>query len=160
MSIQEQKKKAIIEVSNSYFNLLSSLDFNDKVLINGLREGLNKFLSNAIIYILGRRKYLQADYYSVTAYEKIKNSDFTDLIYEHMIPKRKYIQQECESRAINKTLTKQDIITLLNRYWHIAVITKNENTLLSKTTMPNNWDNLDCHARYKLVGLELVENDL
>lgn len=160
MSIQEQKRKAIIEVSHSYFNLLSSIDLDDKLLVYGLREGLNKFLSNAMIYILGRRKYLQADYYSILAYEKVQRNDFTDLVYEHMVPKRIYFQKECEDRARTNNLTEEYIITMLNKYWHIAVITKPEEKKLSRKKMPENWDELDIHARYKSAGLELVENRL
>ena len=38
-------------ITEVYFKLLKSLDWEDEVLITGLREGLNKFLSNSCLFL-------------------------------------------------------------------------------------------------------------
>ena len=38
-----------LELAQSYFKLLTRLDWSDKLLIAGLREGLGRFLSNAVL---------------------------------------------------------------------------------------------------------------
>lgn len=61
----------IEKVANSYVKLLSSIDWNDDVLVIGLTEWLNKFLSNAFLRLLPGNKYFQGNFYSVRAASKI-----------------------------------------------------------------------------------------
>ena len=65
--------KHIEEVSIAYFKLLISIDWDDELMVLGLREGLNKFPSNAYLSLLNKNKYLCGDYYSLSAIKKIKN---------------------------------------------------------------------------------------
>ena len=44
-------------IAKSYCKLLSSLDWEDDILISGIREGLTKFLSNAFLKSNGTNKY-------------------------------------------------------------------------------------------------------
>jgi hypothetical protein len=158
MNHKEQKQQAILEISKSYFILLTTLkELNDSLIMQGLTEGLNKFLSNAYIFKMGRNKHLIADFYSKNALEIIGRKENKGLVFEHMIPKDRF-QKECLKRAENNELTLEYIVNELNRYWHIAIITKEEDALLSKTRkMPDSWDNVEIHARYKLINLELIE---
>ena len=86
--------KHIQIIAGSYYKLLTTIDWDDEVLLLGLKEGLSKFVSNAYIEINKKThkqtKYLQGDYYTEEALDKIKNNDFSGLIYEHMIPKSTY----------------------------------------------------------------------
>ena len=146
----------IFKITEAYYKLLNSLDWNDEILIIGLREGLNKFLSNAHLKLANKHKYLQGDFYSKRAAEKIQSGDFNDLVYEHMIPKTKYIQRPCEEKAKNKDLTIEFIESILNRYWKIAIVTKEEDKKLSRS-LPKDWDQVDIFIRYKLAGIELIK---
>ncbi len=154
----ERKRQALMEIANSYYTLLTKLnEINDNLIMQGLKEGLNKFLSNAFISKMGRNKHFVADYYSKNAHEILSSGLRKDLVFEHMIPKNIF-QKECEERAKNNTLNVEFIIEGLNKYWHIAIVTKEENQQLSQTRkMPENWDKEDIHVRYKNV--ELIEND-
>jgi len=148
------------KIIKSYINLLNALDLKDPIIYKGIREGLNKFLSNA--YLAGPgHKYEKGHYYSQKAYEKVKNRDWSNLIFEHMIPKQKYIQKPCVDMAIKDELDEEKVNRLINDYWQIAIITKEENNLLSSKSMPKGWDEKDIFYRYKKVGLILInKNDL
>jgi hypothetical protein len=55
------------QIAQSYFKLLLSLDWEDDILITGLREGLTKFLSNAFLKSNGVNNYYQGDFYTHSA---------------------------------------------------------------------------------------------
>ncbi len=146
------------KVAASYVKLLSSLDWNDRVLIGGLAEGLNKFLSNAFMKLHSGGKYYQGDFYSVRAISKIKAGDLKGLIYEHMVPKDKYIQKVCEERAVQGLLDLDFVVEILRKYWRIAVISKEENGLLVSRQMPKDWDEVNIFHRYHDKGIGLISN--
>ncbi|MCK9467316.1 MAG: hypothetical protein M0P94_03230 [Candidatus Absconditabacterales bacterium] len=152
------KKENIRIIATSYYKLLYSIDWDDNIMVNGLKEGLNKFLSNAILSLSTESKYLQGDYYSAEAITKINNKDFTNLVYEHMVPKNKYIQKICQDKAKDKTLDIVFIVDLLNKYWKIAVITKDEDKQLISRSMPENWDKENIFLRYQEVKIQLIFN--
>jgi len=86
--------------------------------------------------------------------------DYAGLVFEHLVPKSRYIQEPCERLAKDdkEKLTVEFIEGLLRRYWHLATITKDEDELLSRNAMPDDWDGEDIRARYKRVGIDLIEN--
>lgn len=145
----DELKKAAI----AYKMLLDVIPWDNEILLIGLREGLNKFLSNTMLYLYkesrGKNKYQQGDYYSKKAQEKVDRKDFTDLVFEHMIPKNEYIQKPCEEAARNNSITIEFIEDKLRKYWKIAIITKEEDKLLASKRMPNDWDGKDIFARYQ-----------
>jgi hypothetical protein len=149
----------ISKITIAYYKLLSSIDWSDEVLILGIREGLNKFLSNAHLKLANKHKYLQGNFYSRSAAEKVEAGDFNGLVYEHMVPKAKYIQKPCEEKAKIGDLTIEFIETHLDKYWKIAVITKEEDKRLSRASMPKNWNEKNIFIRYTLAGIELIELD-
>lgn len=153
MEYEDLKKIAI-----AYQKLLVAIDWDDEILVAGMQEGLNKFLSNALIFMNKKNKYKQADYYSKEAIEKLKKNDMRGLVFEHMVPKTRYIQGPCIEEAKQNRLTIDFIVNLLNKYWKIAVITIDQDKMLLRTKMPNNWDQEDIFARYRAVGIELVPN--
>ena len=144
------------KIAKAYYKLLTSIDWDDDVLIAGLREGLNKFLSNAYLKENNEKKQLQGDYYSEEALRKTQNGDFTNLVVEHMVPKARYIQEPCEEMAQEGTLSEEKILELLRKYWKIAIITKEEDALLPSQKMPPNWDHEDIFARYNNAGITLT----
>lgn len=148
------------KIGRAYYKLLLSIDWSDEILLAGLREGLNKFLSNAYLKINGKKKQLQGDYYSEKAYHQVKKGDLANLIYEHMVPKSKYIQKPCEKMAQNGNLSESIIVDLLRKYWRIAIITKYEDKLLPRKTMPTDWDSKNIFIRYNNAGIKLIERNV
>lgn len=147
-------------VAQSYYRLLNSIDWYDEVLLIGLKEGLNKFLSNAFLSLNSTSKYCQGDFYSKQAYKKVQQKDFTNLVYEHMVPKNKYIQKVCEENAKNETLTLEIILELLKKYWKIAIITKDEDKLLLTKSMPKTWNENNIFLRYQEANIQLIMNPM
>lgn len=152
------REKILKKIAKSYFDLLTNLNWDDELLVLGIREGLNKFLSNAFLKSIKGKKYLKCDYFSQKALNQINRNDFTDLIFEHMIPKNSYIQKPCELKAQNGTLELEYIEELLLKYWFIATITKSEDRLLNRNKMPEKWDKKDILYRYSKADIALVKN--
>jgi hypothetical protein len=148
----------IMTIAKSYVNILNLIDWNDEIMIQALKEGLNKFLSNAFLSENERSKYKSADYYSHMAYEKVKLGIESGLVYEHMVPKQKYIQSVCVESAKGKNLTLDFVVDLLRRYWKIAVVTKEENVRLRKYSMPDFWDGKNIFARYQDADIKLIQS--
>lgn len=146
-------------LSKAYFKLLMAIDWSDAVILGGIREGLNKFISNAFLaHHKGKNKYHKSHFVSLSALEKLKNKDHKDLIFEHIVPKKKYIQDPCENMAKAGTLTVDFIEERLNLYWKLATITKDEDQRLNMFSMPPDWDGKNVFARYASAGIELVKN--
>lgn len=146
-------------LARAYYKLLTAIDWQDELLLAGLREGLNKFLSNAYLYYFrGVSKYHKTHFVSSRALEQLQQKDYRDLVFEHLVPKRNHLQRLCEDRAAAGSLTIDYIETLLKRYWRLATITKEEDSSLRKYNMPDDWDGKAVFGRYKAVGIELVEN--
>lgn len=146
------------KVATSYVKLLNSIDWSDRVLVSGISEGLNKFLSNAVLKLRSGQKYHQGDFYSMRAVAKIRSEDFSGLVFEHMIPKDKYIQKVCEEKAAAGLLDLDFTVKLLQKYWHIAVITKEEDALLISRHMPDGWDGVNVFQRYYNKGINLISS--
>ena len=127
--------------------------------MSGIREGLTKFLSNAFLKSNGTNKYYQGDYYTYSALDRMEKGITSGLVYEHMVPKSQYIQKPCEERAKKKSLSEDYVLGLLNRYWKIAIVTKEEDAELTRTKMPDDWDAEDIRLRYTYADIELVPRE-
>lgn len=149
------------KLAHSYCKLLNSIDWSDEIIVNGLKEGINKFLSNASIYLNKGSKYEQGDFYSPAALSKINNKH-NDIIYEHMILKNKYIQQPCIKRCQSSKsgMNFEFAYRLISKYWKIAIITKEEDAKLRqcglRNAMPENWDGNNIFSRYEAAGIQLI----
>ena len=148
----------ILSIAAAYHKLLTRIDWSDPIFISGIREGKNKFLSNAWLSHTRSNKYHKTNWISVDALSKIKSNDYSLLVFEHLVPKQKYIQDPCERLAMENQLTLPFVVELLSRYWHMATITKQEDDRLLRRSAPVNWDCQDIHARYKLADIELIPN--
>ncbi|MBQ7166900.1 MAG: hypothetical protein IJR93_08165 [Treponema sp.] len=99
----------------------------------------------------------------------MQDRDKTGLVFEHIVPKTKYIQEPCVQAAVNgqfaggETFSEEAVLQLLNRYWQIALITKEEydamTDLVLRNKMPGGWDGTDVFARYKAAGIALEAAD-
>ena len=159
MSVEKQRISGIEELATAYFKLLSSIDWEDEILIAGLREGLNKFLSNAhLAAFRGRNKYHKTHYVTRAALKQLEDANTNGLIWEHLVPKSVYIQNPCEERAREGSLTVEFVRERLRKHWHLATITVAEDRMLNRLRMPENWDGMDVQARYRAAGLNLVPN--
>jgi len=146
------------EITQAYIQLLKAIDLNNPLIFKGIREGLNKFLSNAYLSGPGH-KYEKGHFYSNAAYEKVKKRDWANLIFEHMVPKHKYLQKPCVAMAKKGQLNENDVVKLVNKYWKIAIITVEEDKLLKGKTMPKGWDGEDIFLRYTAAGIDLTAKD-
>ena len=142
-------QKEIQVIAAAYFKLLKCIDWADPVFVSGIREGKNKFLSNAWLSRAKANKYHKTNWISQDALAQIESGDYTDLVFEHLVPKQKYIQDPCERLAMEGRLTLDYVIDLLSKYWHMATITKEEDSKLSRRSLPDDWDGSDIHVRYK-----------
>lgn len=48
---------------------------------------------------------------------------------------------------------------ILEKYWKIAIITKDEDKLLTGRSMPKDWDGNNIFARYDIAGIQLITKD-
>ena len=135
---------------------------SNKYIESGLKEGLNKFLSNVWISCNGKER---TDYISKDA-EMIRKKEGQEshpkgLVYEHMVPKNEYIQKVCLSAAKEgKCLSIVQIRRLLQKYWVTATITEREHEKLRECgfarKMPEPWDETDVFARYAAAKISLI----
>ncbi|MGL4694658.1 hypothetical protein [Enterococcus larvae] len=107
------------------------------------------------------------DYFSKAALELMelygvehKIGDKTAYAYEHMIPKAKYIMNPLKEKAKQGILELEDVRALLDKYYYVACITKEEDGKLNRNSMPEDWDGECIEARYKAKDIELVANKL
>ena len=161
------RSKIIKELSVVYFKFLKSIDWEDDLYLKGIREGRNKFLSNAYLNLC-KGKHSIVNYYSKEAIAVMEQYPGKlpkgKLIFEHMVPKEKYIQAPSEN-IIRSSLTEEqklkEISVLIDKYWQLASITIAEDKRIQyKKTMPENWNQDDIFARYKASGIEVVPNPL
>ena len=158
------RQKIITELSNTYLDFLTSIKWENELLLKGLREGKNKFLSNTYLHLCDG-KYSIVNFHSAEALLILNQnkgiSKSGQLVFEHMIPKDKYIQKPCEEMAKAGELTFGKIHDLLEKYWFISAITKNEEkTLKTSKVMPDNWEKDGYLARYKNTKIELIQNPI
>ena len=147
------------KLATAYHKLLVSIDWEDELLVAGISEGISKFLSNAYLSLYkGNKKYFTSHYFSENAIKKVENNDFSELVFEHVVPKDKFIQKICKEKAENGILTIDFIENLLEKYWIIATITKEEDKTLISRNMPKDWDGIDLFSRYNLAKVNLIKN--
>ena len=81
-----------------------------------------------------------------------------ELVYDHSIPFR-ILQDEL---LLLQQVDAASVEKLLKRYCVAVLITPTEDARLTKAglnhKMPDDWDGKDAFARYKAVGIKLIEN--
>lgn len=159
MVVVKSETSHVKRLADAYYKLLSLVDWQDNLLVAGLKEGLNKFLSNAFISLYpGIHKYHRTHFVSHAALTRLCAGEYHGLIYEHLVPKSRYIQQPCQELAKAGKLMVQDVEALLGRYWRLATVTELEDQSLQRTNTPDTWDGTNVLARYEAVGIELIPN--
>lgn len=157
--MEHYRERANKRLARAYYKLLTSIDWSDQVLVSGLREGLNKFLSNAHIAAFpGKNKYYKTHYVSPPALDQLRDRNIKGLVWEHLVPKTQYIQSSCENLAREGRLTIEFIEERLQKYWFLATITASEDAMLPRFDMPPGWDQVDVQARYNHAGIVLQPN--
>ena len=149
----------LARMADAYVAFLSCLPWDRPLVLRGAKEGLNKFLSNAYLCSFrARRKHELTQLISITARARLNAGDRTGLVFEHVVPKRRIIQEPCERLAREGKLTTQFVLGLLRRYWVLATVTTAEDRQLARMAMPTGWDGVDVLARYAAAGIDLVTN--
>lgn len=89
-----------------YHKLLTRIDWDDRLFMAGIRERLNKFLTSVFLATLkGCHKHHRTHFVSPMALKQLQDGVYSNLIYEHLVPKQGMIQRCCEERAKAGTLT-------------------------------------------------------
>jgi hypothetical protein len=155
-------------LAENYFYFLQSLLYENNLYMEGMREARGKFLANLHITLIKsylpkqyNDRFYSTDFVTPKALELLQNKSWTsnELRYEHIIPKRRYIKDQCEDWAIDGQLSKDKIYQLLIKYFWTATIHKDEDILLSRTKMPDNWDKKNIFARYDDVEIKLFPHN-
>lgn len=94
------REQLISRLAKAYFNVLQAIDVNNNDISCGIKEGLNKFLSNLAIHMQGKYKITSANYISNNALSQIQHGNISNLVYEHMVPKQRYIQMPCITQTM------------------------------------------------------------
>ncbi|MGE6756023.1 hypothetical protein ACQKFO_21715 [Rossellomorea sp. NPDC071047] len=162
------REKVMNLLAENYYYFLHTLPYDNKLYMEGMREARGKFLANLHISLLKnhlpykhKERFYSTDYVSLKALELLQNKNWNsnELRYEHMIPKKRYIQDQCEEWARGGLISKDKIYNLLIKYFWTATIHKDEDALLSRTKMPDNWDKSNIFSRYEDVGIELLSHN-
>ena len=117
-----------------------------------------------------RRQYLVVDYFSEKALDLIDieiEFNTSNFSFEHMVPKGKYIfnriKEEAKKNISDDELQKL-IYKLIDKYYYVALITKDEHKKLSnkgyKQKMPEDWDGQSFKARYQKAGINIKRNPI
>jgi len=160
----------MIEIlADKYVMFLNSLHYDDEFFMVGIREGKNKFFANLHIHLAIKnvrqinknidKKHYSTDFVTPDALEVLKGNSNAKLTYEHLVPKKKYIQDPCEKKAKEGKLTFDFAKGILNRYLWTATVTKMEDERLLRSTMPDGWDEANIQSRYEYAGIELLSHD-
>jgi len=124
-----------------------------------LAEGLRKIHDNATSS-RGKGKYLGHSLWSKNALALLGEakgnvrSISSELAHEHVVPVAVVIDKLL---ALGKSPDASACEALIRKWSIVAIVTRAENRLLSsaglKNAMPDLWDDDDCWARYRAVGL-------
>lgn len=117
-----------------------------------------------------RRQYLVVDYFSEKALALIDSEtefNTSNFSFEHMVPKGKYIfnriKEEAKKNISDDELQKL-IYELVDKYYYVALITRDENKKLSnkgyREKMPEDWDEQSFDARYQKAGITIKRNPI
>jgi hypothetical protein len=156
---EDEDVDVLRSLAEAYVAFLDSFPWDKALVVAGAKEGLNKFLSNAYLHSFPkRRKYELTQLISPAARDRLRAGKPGGLVFEHLVPKRRFIQQPCEERAQQGQLDIAFVLALLDQYWVLATVTKDEDRRLSRSSMPQSWDGLDVLARYARAGVSLVAN--
>lgn len=116
------------------------------------------------------RQYLVVDYFSEKALDLIDSEtefNTSNFSFEHMVPKGKYIFNRIKEEAKNNNSDdelQKLIYKLIDKYYYVALITRDENKKLSKKgyreKMPKDWNKKSVIARYKKSEIKIKRNPI
>lgn len=167
--MESTRERIMRTLADKYYYFLTVLPFEDELYMQGMVEPRRKFLANLHITLIRQSlppacsdwRY-STDHVSEMALHLLQRGTWNkdELIYEHMVPKTRYIKEPCEAAARRGVLTPDYVYDLLVRYLWTATIHASENERLAqRTKMPPNWDEIDVFARYKAKGIILIPHN-
>lgn len=107
---------------------------------------------------LYKGKHSMSDFISLEALKAIESGNIIgNLKFEHMVPKNYYIKQLSE-KTLDGTVSPEFVRELLNKYYYVCTVTKEEDALLDATKMGSDWDRENPFQRYERAGIEYIEN--
>lgn len=157
------RREHISHLAVAYTKFLNALDWQDRLLVGGLREARTKALSGIYMELMRPApKYHQTHYITEGALALLATArtKADGLRYEHIVPCAEYVRDPCEEAARTGALTNELVVSVLDRYWWLATILKSEDMKLPRFSMPSDWDGNDVLARYRKAGIVLMPNPL
>lgn len=155
-------KQVLKVIASVYCKFLKTIDFEDELYLRGINEGKNKFLSNAWLLMWKGGKYDKTQFISKAAKNLLqeKGND-ADLVFEHIVPKKAYQQLiEDEAHKMKQNLSPDFIENILNQYWILATVTKDEDSKLDRKVLDLESYSKNPFIRYEQADIKLVRNDL
>jgi len=145
--LKEHCKVAALIISKMGINAHTKYHIRGAIREATLKVTLNK----------GSGKH-KATLMSVSALEQMKCGNKSGLILEHVVPISVINQLILDLDEPNADMIQNIVVD-----WSLlSVITNNEDLLLKKAglskSMPNDWDGADKYARYKEVGIQVIES--
>jgi len=142
--------------------IVEAVQYCQRVRAMGMTvAGYDKTVREAIYFVWTRRlgpKANSARYRSPAAVGLKWRS--REIVYDHAVPYR------FERMALMDLteVTPETVRLVLEKYDVCAIITQEEDARLSaaglKHSMPPDWDKIDPLARYKAVGIEIIDNPM
>lgn len=74
-----------------------------------------------------------------------------------MVPKNQYINP-LKTATTEGNLSEQMINGYLSKYYYVCTVTAEEDKLLPKVSMPDNWDEINPFFRYEEAKIDFVSN--
>jgi hypothetical protein len=168
-SMSEFNKDSIYrQVSQYYAHYLNSLDWQDEFYVSLQLLMRNKFMTLAYYRLMGGKNHKTCSAWVTSSALEVLRGDTKrfqgkGLWLEHVIPKQRYITNYCESVAREREISADEIFVIMQKYFILATITKDENDLLDsnrlRNRMPAGWVEGDSvFGRYERVGIDLLRN--
>ena len=162
------------ELRDEWINLYNDHSFISEAGIKSFDKNIRKKLRKSIrakYKIKGKLDHrVEVDFFSEKAWEYFKENGLKVqdgklfLRYEHIIPKKRYIQKPIEVLAKNPSeftsKLKDELKKRIKEYYYVALITISEDKELLKNGMPEDWDEKNIFARYEKAGIKLIRNPL
>lgn len=159
-----QASKYIVE-DLLYLNNMRDGQRKKKFMSSNFLEGLIYDAIDDVVRENGAKlnRNNRASYISEQALEKIRSKQSSNLVLEHIVCKNIYFSI-LKRMLHEESLTAEKVFHLLNKFYQLALITKEEDGRLDRAGLrtrmvtSGEWDFKDPFIRYRTIQLKLISN--
>jgi hypothetical protein len=127
--------------------------FKPNICNRNLKEALHEYWQHRTLGLHSLIKKAK-----ISPSKAAKTRPLNECVIEHIVPKQVIVNRLMEM----KPLTKQAVIKLLKRWYHVRLVTREEHKRLTKLKlrykMTPDWDESDIFARYTIAGIKIAPN--